>query len=48
MELGRWPEEAVWLLVDTEFEDDWNYWIVLPFDRWTIVRIVPWWGRFAA
>ena len=48
MELGRWPEEAVWLLVDTEFEDDWNYWIVLPFDRWTIDRMVPWWGRFAA
>ena len=39
--LGRWPEQAAWLLVGTEFEDDWNYWIVLPFDRWTIDRMVP-------
>ena len=23
--LGRWPEHAAWLLVGTEFEDDWNY-----------------------
>jgi hypothetical protein len=46
--LGRWPEHAAWLLVGTEFEDDWNYWIVLPFGSWTIDRMVPWWGRFAA
>ena len=46
--LGRWPDHAAWLLVGTESEDDWNYWIVLPFGSWTIERCVPWWGRFAA
>ena len=48
VERGRWPEEAVWLLVGTEFEDDWNYWFMLPLDRWIIDRVAPWWGRFAA
>ena len=46
--LGRWPDHAAWLFVGTESEDDWNYWIVLPFGSWTIDRMVPWWGRFAA
>ena len=47
----RYPAGEVWLLVGTELEEDWNYWIVqfrvAPLANWIVGWIVPWWGRYA-
>ena len=47
----RYQHGEVWLLVGTELEEDWNYWIVqfrvVPLAKWIVGWIVPWWGRYA-
>ena len=47
----RYQTGEVWILVGTELEEDWNYWIVqfrvAPLANWIVGWIVPWWGPCA-